>query len=87
MELITQNWKKILVIGLMLAGLAVTMYLALNPQIFKSKAAMESVNKLSGENIERLDQTQVEKLGVDGIDQDTPVFKVRGNNFTIHYNP
>lgn len=43
MKYIRTNLKSIIIVVLLLAGLAVTLYLVKNPQIFKSRAGADAI--------------------------------------------
>lgn len=88
MEYIRKNLKSILIVAILAVGLVVGMYLVKNPQIFKSKADIQTVDQISGDNIRKLTPEEVKQLSLPGNEEGTvPTFKVQGKQFTIRYSP
>lgn len=76
-DLLLNNWKKVLGLIILLAGLPLAIYLATHPQIFKPKADIEEANRLNVSN----------KAGDVQVEGDTPTIRVKSQVFDVSYNP
>ncbi|MBI2597110.1 hypothetical protein HYW41_03060 [Candidatus Daviesbacteria bacterium] len=79
MEIVQANWKKIVTLLIILAGLSVGLYLVKHPLIFKPKATNEAANGLSGD-FQRVEDTIQDEIPV-------PTFKVNERRFKVRFTP
>lgn len=88
MEYIRKNYKSLLIMIILGLGLVAGIILVKNPKIFKSKANLESVDKISGDNMTKLNPDETKNLQLPGNEEgNIPTFKVQGNQFTVKYSP
>lgn len=87
MEYIRKNLKSISIVAILAVGLAGGIYLVKNPKIFKSKAQLQAVDQITGDNIKKLTPEETKQLNLPGNEEgDLPTFKIQGKQFTIKYN-
>lgn len=88
MEYIKKNYKSLLLIFILILGLVVGLVLIKNPKIFKSRANLESVGKITGDNMQKLNPDEAKNLELPGNEEgNITTFKVQGNQFSVRYSP